>query len=63
MRELLAVQEDLEGDSREFAVAMAKIAHETKGEDILVLHVAPLVYWTSYMVPLSVPVLSLLGRQ
>ena len=37
-------------ESRDFAVAMARIAHETKGSDIMVLHVAPLIYWTSYMV-------------
>jgi hypothetical protein len=37
-------------ESRDFAVAMAGIAHETKGSDIMVLHVAPLIYWTSYMV-------------
>lgn len=42
---------ELEADeSRDFAVAMARIAHETKGSDIMVLHVAPLIYWTSYMV-------------
>lgn len=28
---------------------MAKVAWETKAEDILVLHVAPVVYWTRYM--------------
>ncbi|GAB4824106.1 hypothetical protein N2152v2_011152 [Parachlorella kessleri] len=37
-------------DSRSFAVAMAREAWETKAEDTLVLHVAPLVYWTRYMV-------------
>lgn len=42
---------ELEPDeSRDFAVAMARIAHETKGSDIMVLHVAPLIYWTSFMV-------------
>ncbi|KAL4448004.1 hypothetical protein ABPG75_005223 [Micractinium tetrahymenae] len=28
---------------------MGKVAWETKAEDILVLHVAPVVYWTRYM--------------
>jgi hypothetical protein len=39
-------------ESRDFAIAMASIAHDTKGSDIMVLHVAPLIYWTSYMVRL-----------
>lgn len=42
-------------ESRDFAIAMAEIAHETKGSDIIVLHVAPLIYWTSYMVSMSSP--------
>lgn len=46
----VASSEEERDESREFAVAMAQIAHETKGNDILVLHVAPLIYWTSYMV-------------
>ncbi len=37
-------------DARNFALAMAKCAYDTKGEDISVLHVAPIIYWTSYMV-------------
>lgn len=37
-------------DARGFAVAMAKIADATKATDLSVLHVAPLVSWTSYMV-------------
>lgn len=36
------------------AIAMASIAHETKGEDISVLHVAPLISWTDYMVFITV---------
>lgn len=36
------------------AIAMAEIANDTKGEDITVLHVAPLVSWTSYMVFVTV---------
>ena len=36
-------------DSRDFAVAMAKVAWETKAEDIMVLHVEPVIYWTRYM--------------
>lgn len=38
-------------DEQEFAVAMARIAYETKAEDIRVLRVGPLIYWTGYMVP------------
>ncbi|KAI7835951.1 hypothetical protein COHA_010150 [Chlorella ohadii] len=45
---------EAEDDSRDFAVAMAKIAWETKAEDILLLHVAPVVYWTRYMLICSV---------
>ena len=29
---------------------MAAIANDTRGSDISVLHVAPLIYWTRYMV-------------
>ena len=36
--------------ARELAVAMARVASDTKATDVLVLHVAPLVYWTSYLV-------------
>lgn len=35
---------------RELAVAMARVASDTKATDVVVLHVAPLVYWTSYLV-------------
>ncbi|KAI3438395.1 hypothetical protein D9Q98_000827 [Chlorella vulgaris] len=41
-------EEEGADESREFVLAMAKVAWETKGEDILVLHVAPVVYWTRY---------------
>ena len=41
---------DGDQESRDFAVAMAAIANETRGSDISVLHVAPLIYWTRYMV-------------
>ena len=37
-------------ESKACAIAMAKIAWDTKAEDVTVLHVAPVVYWTSYMV-------------
>ncbi|KAK9846486.1 hypothetical protein WJX81_005096 [Elliptochloris bilobata] len=40
--------------SRELAVAMARVASDTKATDVLVLHVAPLVYWTSYLVLVTV---------
>lgn len=53
-------------DSREFAVAMAKIADDTKAADLSVLHVEPLVSWCSYMVLCSVmsrpQLLAVLGR-
>lgn len=37
-------------ETRDFAVAMATIANDTRGSDISVLHVEPLIYWTRYMV-------------
>lgn len=40
--------------SVDFAIALAKMADDTKCQDIVVLHVAPLVSWTSYMVICSV---------
>lgn len=46
----IASSEEERDESRDFAIAMAQLAHETKGNDIMVLHVAPLIYWTSYMV-------------
>jgi len=41
---------DDDAESRAMAVAIGKVCWETKGEDLMVLHVAPLVYWTRYMV-------------
>ncbi|KAG7675119.1 hypothetical protein Ndes2526B_g07976 [Nannochloris sp. 'desiccata'] len=41
---------DDDAESRALAVAIGKVCWETKGEDLMVLHVAPLVYWTRYMV-------------
>ena len=38
----------------DFATALATIADETKCEDVSLLHVAPLVSWTSYMLFVSV---------
>ena len=32
------------------ALDIARVASDTKAGDVAVLHVAPLVYWTSYMV-------------
>lgn len=53
-------------DSRAFAVALAKIADDTKAEDLTVLHVEPLVSWCSYMVLCTVmskpQLLAVLGR-
>lgn len=39
-----------DSESRALALALARVCWETKGEDVLALHVAPLVYWTRYMV-------------
>lgn len=44
-----SIEEEGMDESRDFAVAMAKVAWDTKAEDILVLNVAPVVYWTRYM--------------
>lgn len=49
---LLPVSTDTE--TRDFAVAMATIANDTRGSDISVLHVEPLIYWTRYMVLVTV---------
>lgn len=40
--------------SCDFAVAMAKVADDTKCQDIVVLHVEPVITWTSYMVLVTV---------
>ena len=47
-----AVEDDQ--DTRAFALAMSRIAWELKGEDLLLLHVAPVVYWTRYMLFVTV---------
>lgn len=48
--------EDGAGDEegKAFAIDMARVAWETKGKDILVLDVSPVVYWTRYMVFITV---------
>lgn len=46
------VEEDT--DTKDFALAMAKVAWDLKGEDLLLLHVAPVVYWTRYMIFVTV---------
>jgi ribosome silencing factor RsfS/YbeB/iojap len=46
------VEEDEE--TKNFALALAKVAWELKGEDLLLLHVAPVVYWTRYMLFVTV---------
>ena len=46
------VEED--NETKEFALAMAKVAWDLKGEDLLLLHVAPVVYWTRYMIFVTV---------
>eukprot|EP00890_Picochlorum_soloecismus_P003168 jgi/Picsp_1/3852/NSC_01364-R1_protein len=47
---------DVAGDeeAKAFAIDMARVAWETKGEDILLLDVSPVVYWTRYMVFITV---------
>ena len=42
--------ENEEDDARSLALELARVAADTKASDVVVLHVAPLVYWTSYMV-------------
>ena len=56
LQEPEASAEDIRADqeSRDFAVAMAKVGWETKAEGMKVMHVAPLVYWCSYMVVLNI---------
>lgn len=39
-----------EEESRQFALDLARVCWDTKGDDTIVLHVSPLVYWTRYMV-------------
>jgi len=41
-------------ESRQLALALARECWETKGEDLMLLHVAPLVYWTQYMIIVTV---------
>ena len=41
-------------EARELALAIAGVAADTKAGDVAVLHVAPLVYWTSYMVLVTI---------
>lgn len=48
--ERTAEEKKQDEESRACAIAMAKIAWDTKAEDVTVLHVAPVVYWCSYMV-------------
>ena len=40
--------------ARDFAAALARVADDTKAQDVSVLHVAPLVSWTSYFVVATV---------
>ncbi|WPT12459.1 Protein Iojap [Picochlorum sp. SENEW3] len=46
--------EEEDEEIRSFAVAMAKVAWDLNGEDLLLLHVAPVVYWTRYMMFVTV---------
>lgn len=41
-------------EARAMALALARVCWETKGEDVMVLHVAPLVFWTRYMILVTV---------
>ncbi len=36
-------------DGKAFALAMAQIASDVKGQDLCLLHVAPLCTWTSWI--------------
>jgi len=45
---------DEDNEIKDFALAMAKVAWDLKGEDLLLLHVAPVVYWTRYMIFVTV---------
>lgn len=40
----------MDEDSKQFAIALAKVAHDTRCQDIIALHVAPLASWTRFMV-------------
>jgi ribosome silencing factor RsfS/YbeB/iojap len=42
------------GDARALAVELATVAAGTRAGDVTVLHVAPLIYWTSYMVLVTI---------
>ena len=41
-------------DGKDFALAMARVASDVKGQDLCLLHVAPLCTWTSWMLFVSV---------
>ncbi len=41
-------------DGKAFALAMAQIASDVKGQDLCLLHVTPLCTWTSWMLLVSV---------
>ena len=45
-----AEEEEEEDDARALALELARVAADIKASDVVVLHVAPLVYWTSFMV-------------
>ena len=40
----------LDEDSKNFALSVAEVLDETKVQELVVLHVAPLLSWTSFMV-------------
>ncbi|PIA34131.1 hypothetical protein AQUCO_03800004v1 [Aquilegia coerulea] len=45
-----AAEVDDDAESLSFAVALAKVANEVKADDIRVLFVKPLVYWTRFFI-------------
>lgn len=47
-------EEDIDEESLAFAAAVAMVAEDVKAKDITLLHVAPLVSWTNYMLFLTV---------
>lgn len=48
--ELADAADPADAAARDLALALAAAASSTKAGDVTVLHVAPLVYWTSYLV-------------
>jgi ribosome-associated protein len=52
--DLAAAADPADASARSLALALAAAAASVKAGDVTVLHVAPLVYWTSYLVLVTV---------